>query len=293
MNEYIILGHENPDVDSIISGYLLEKLLRLENINAKFIIPDLELDLETVKICNKYGFDVNDFKGKVDFNDIDQKYILVDHYQRDVAGEIFMVVDHHPVNDKKCCQNYRNEFASSTTCLICQGNEEKFSKKDLELACLAAVVDTASFNSTKSRDEDKEWFFEICRNYGLDFKKLLKDGLQLTDLSDLNTACYSCLKRYNIAGGVVEASVIQIESLDSEKEKINKMLNIITSHVVNDRLCMFVFIVHDMHLFKTRVYYIEKDKIALKNYPKYTSRGTVIIPSIEKELLKQKSLIKQ
>ena len=27
--KYIILGHENPDVDSIVSGYLLEKIMSI------------------------------------------------------------------------------------------------------------------------------------------------------------------------------------------------------------------------------------------------------------------------
>ena len=28
MEKMVILGHKNPDVDSIVSGYLLEKLLK-------------------------------------------------------------------------------------------------------------------------------------------------------------------------------------------------------------------------------------------------------------------------
>lgn len=292
MSKYIILGHENPDVDSVISGYLMEKLLKSKKIDAEFVIPDLEIEEDTVRICSKYGLAVNDFKKKIDFDDINQKYILVDHDQRAVAGEIYMVVDHHPVNAKENCKNYRNEFASSTSCLICQGNEDKFSKHDLELACLAAVVDTASFRSTKSRDKDKAWFLDICSKYGLDSKKLYKDGLLLTDLSNLNVASFSCLKRYNIAGGVIEASVIQIEKVGFYKSKIKKMIDIITERVICEGLIMFVFIVHDMDLFKTRVYCIEKDNITIKDYPEYTSRGTVIIPTIENELLKQKSLIK-
>ena len=40
LKKYIILGHENPDVDSIVSGYLLEKLLLSKSFNVEFIIPD-------------------------------------------------------------------------------------------------------------------------------------------------------------------------------------------------------------------------------------------------------------
>ena len=40
LKKYIILGHENPDVGSIVSGYLLEKLLLSKSFNVEFIIPD-------------------------------------------------------------------------------------------------------------------------------------------------------------------------------------------------------------------------------------------------------------
>ena len=36
MQKYIILGHENPDVDSIVSGYIYQNYLRRRNIDAEF-----------------------------------------------------------------------------------------------------------------------------------------------------------------------------------------------------------------------------------------------------------------
>ena len=45
LSKYIILGHENPDVDSIISGYLLEKLMLSKGFKAEFIIPDKKIDI--------------------------------------------------------------------------------------------------------------------------------------------------------------------------------------------------------------------------------------------------------
>lgn len=39
-DKYIILGHENPDVDSIVSGYLLEKYMIKLGFDAQFVIPD-------------------------------------------------------------------------------------------------------------------------------------------------------------------------------------------------------------------------------------------------------------
>ena len=46
-NNIIILGHEHPDVDSIVSGYLLEKCLLKEGYKASFCITDKTLNRET------------------------------------------------------------------------------------------------------------------------------------------------------------------------------------------------------------------------------------------------------
>lgn len=64
-DKIIIIGHSNPDVDSIVSGYLLEKLLRKKKINAEFIIPDLKIEQENIDICNKYGLDPTIFQKKI------------------------------------------------------------------------------------------------------------------------------------------------------------------------------------------------------------------------------------
>ena len=48
MDNYIILGHENPDVDSIVSGYLLEKIMIKLGYNASFLIPDRAIEKETI-----------------------------------------------------------------------------------------------------------------------------------------------------------------------------------------------------------------------------------------------------
>ena len=50
--DYIILGHQNPDVDSIVSGYLLEQYLNRCGYVSKFMIPDSVIDEENLRVCN-------------------------------------------------------------------------------------------------------------------------------------------------------------------------------------------------------------------------------------------------
>ena len=61
----VILGHENPDFDSIISGMLLENIYRkMYRYEADFIIPD-EVLKDTAKLCNKYHVDYRRYQKKI------------------------------------------------------------------------------------------------------------------------------------------------------------------------------------------------------------------------------------
>lgn len=287
----MILGHENPDVDSIISGYLLERLLTQKGVAARFIIPDKVIDDESANLCLKYGLNPVKYQKQVDFSNPHQQYFLVDHNSREVAGKIIGIIDHHPTQESIECEYYVNQPASSTTCLICQEQEKYFTSQELELACLGAFVDTASFKSTKARKEDQVWVSEMIQKCNFDYEKLYEDGLCLTSLDNLEQASFKSLKKYVLAGERVEASTIQIENPLEKIEEIGKMLQILKEYVRKQNLNLFVFIVHDMTFFQTRTYLIFKNTISIKDYEQYTSRGTKIIPDVELEI--QKKMIKK
>ena len=81
---YIILGHENPDVDSIVSGVLLERYLTRQGKEARFMIPDRKVDEESVSICLSFGLDPRKYQGELPKEK--NEYILVDHHERNVPG---------------------------------------------------------------------------------------------------------------------------------------------------------------------------------------------------------------
>ena len=69
MKKIIILGHENPDVDSIVSGYILEKILLKKGYDVEFIIPDENIEEETLSICLRNNINPKQFMKEIDFND--------------------------------------------------------------------------------------------------------------------------------------------------------------------------------------------------------------------------------
>jgi hypothetical protein len=84
----------------------------------------------------------------------------------------------------------------------------------------------------------------------------------------------------------VESSYIQIDDNPSNKIKIEKILDFLKTYVINNSLEMFVFIVHNMIEFRTHVYKINSSGIEENQYNEYTSRGSTIMPSVEKEMTK-------
>lgn len=274
--EYIIKGHDNPDVDSIVSGYLVAKILSKLGHNAKFIIPG-NIDEKVVNICNDFDLDVSSFV--VTEMDPTANYVLVDHYE-DPQLNVVAIIDHHLAD--KDMSDYWYEPASSTACMVAMQYEDYLDKHDIELACLSGFTDTASFHSTKARQIDLMWIKEMCQKYNLDYQKMYDVGLGLTDLSDLNKASLSDLKQYVIGNYKLSSSIIQVKDLADDQ--LNYMLELLKEYVKEFNLEIFAFVVHDMEHFKTKVYKISQNKIETMEYDKYTSRGNVIIPEIKKTL---------
>ena len=288
----IILGHEKPDVDSVISGYLLEKLLKNRGYDVEFIIPDKYVDSETNGICMKYG--LNPSKFIKDLPKEKSEYILVDHSDREVNGEIVLVLDHHPKVRGKEIEHYYNEEISSTSLLITKGNEKEFSTNDLRLSFLAAYVDTASFHSTKGRKEDEEYIKKICIDKDIDYEELYKEGLCLTEVQDIPSTSLNGLKKYNFDNIIFESSYVQLEGTIVDKHTISEIINYLKNYYINiSNVDYFVFIAHDMTKFKTDAYVISKDNVRVINYDQYTSRGETIIPEVRDEVLSKRILEKK
>ena len=283
--KYVILGHENPDVDSLISGYLLEKVMKKRGYEVSFCIPDKEIAADSEKICNKYNLYVG--KYYVDELPNDVKYILVDHNERDVPGEIVAVLDHHPTpKDKSHIEYYRNEKVSATACLIAKDCEEELDKHDIELACVATFIDTVSFHSSKTVKKDISWVNEMTTKYDLDYDEMYRDGLCLTELTNVEEIAFNGLKKADYDGFSIHSSYVQIVDLEKNKKIIDEIIEKLKKYRNEENIDLFVFIVYDMTNFYTKVYKINED-IDYDEYFLYASRGNTIIPDIVKKYCKK------
>ena len=287
MDKIVILGHENPDVDSIVSGYLLEKILKKKGYNAEFIVPDKSLDKDTLEICRKYDLEPTIYQKDISLEDKNINYILVDHNERNTKGNIISIIDHHPTSKEINIENYYNENVVSTSYFIAKNSEDLLDSYDIKLAVLASFIDTVSFNSNKGTEEDKEWIIKTCNIYGFNYSEFEKEGLRLTELQGTEKDSLNGLKRYDFNGIKVESSYIQIDSIKKHQEYIDKIIKYLKEYINKQNIDAFVFIVHNMTELKTMYNLITKENAEKRYYDSYVSRGNTIMPEVE-EILKLK-----
>lgn len=275
--KYLVKGHAHPDVDSVISGYLLTKILNKLGIEAEYIIPET-IDDETLGICRAVGFEPQIFQ--VDEYDHAAKFILVDHYE-DEGLDVVGIVDHH-ASDLDKSDTYWYEPASSASIMLAIKYEELLDAFDIMLASLASFVDTVSFHSTKSRESDHEWIKEASKKYNLDYDYMYEVGLCLTDISDLEQAQFNGIKKYIVNDKKLEAAYVQVKEIS--EDKLNYILDSLKKYVVLNDLEVFAFIVYDLTSFNTIVYKVSKDDIEVVKYDYYAARGDVVVKDIRQSL---------
>lgn len=284
--DYIILGHANPDVDSVVSGVLLERYLSRQGYRAKFVIPDT-VDDETLGLCLKYGLNPCEYQGELPLWE-EQKYILVDHFERELPGNVVAVIDHHPTSRALAYSYYRNELASSTASMIVKGREDEFSREEICLAVLATLVDTVSFHSSKTQAKDIYWVQEMVSRYQLPALELRKDGLSLTEIHDVRDFLEHGLKNYQFDDKKVAASYVSLLHPEEYQELYPEVFSSLQGYIADNQLELFALLVHDMSAFQSSVYYVSPMAIEKKEFSHVVSRGNEVIPELEKKMYLKK-----
>ena len=285
MSEYVIIGHKNPDVDSILSGYLLCSYLRYKKYDVEYAILDNELEESVLEVLKSCGVNILDFPNTILST---SKLILVDHYETHLENEIVAVIDHHPTIREFNYPVYINEKASSTTKHIydivnreCSGY---ISSRFVELVLIGMAVDTLSFRSAKAALGDREWFVDMCEKYNLNSNKILRLGDDITKLDDLEKAMLNGLKNYKYGNSLVGTSYINTYGIADEI--IYLLIKKLQIKVIDENLAMWVFMDINLKDDTTKVYKIYQDKVETEEFDFIASRALNVMPNIEKDMIK-------
>ncbi|OYT53651.1 MAG: manganese-dependent inorganic pyrophosphatase [Candidatus Altiarchaeales archaeon ex4484_2] len=231
MNEEIyIIGHMNPDTDSICSAIAYAEFKKQAGFGDNYIAARIgELNSETAYVLDRFGFSepvlLEDGAGK--------KIILVDHNEESQSidgyseAEIVEVIDHHKINFR-CSEPifYHNEPLGSTATILGEmflSCVDDIDKGVAGLLLSAILSDTVVFRSVTTTDRDVEVANKMAeiakiddvKSFGIEVKKA-KSSLEGLSAKDV---IFSDFKDFNFNGSKV--GIGQIEIVDS-KEAVDR-----------------------------------------------------------------------
>ena len=205
-----IVGHHNPDPDSVFSSYILTNILKSMGIDAVFAVRDSNyIDKDLI---NDY-LDITPLI--IDSYD-NKKFILVDHNNLDGIDKnnVLGAIDHHIITFEV---DNLIEIEYASCCLLIYDlfkDKYKFSNKEKELIGLSVLSDTDYLVSSRFSLEDKKLYDEL--NLDLDEEKLQKKYFKITDFSkDISINLHSNYKEY--MDGKIKRSMIYSYGMEYDK----------------------------------------------------------------------------
>lgn len=217
-----VVGHMNPDTDSICSAIAYAELKKKLGVEAKPARLG-EVNPETTFVLEKFGFDVPELLE----DGIDKKLILVDH--SDVAqsvknldkAEIVEIIDHHKIGDITTPNPIfflAMPVGSTATVvkILYDYYGVEISKEIAGILLSAILSDTVIFKSPTTTEKDVSAAEELAKiagieditTFGLQVKSKLSDVDRLTAEEIINRD----FKDFDMSGNKV--GIGQIELLD-------------------------------------------------------------------------------
>lgn len=275
----MLLGHDNADNDSITSVYFMKKLFDFLNIKSDIVILDNE-------IPSTFNYEKYPFKYNTKIFPT-SNVLLVDHTKTQHQCNIIGYIDHHTLSFKETETTLKKPQSSCAKIILdemirCGMNLDK----DIYyLAVKSLYLDTLSFKSKKSIEEDKIWAEENCDKYNFDKTALYNEGLMLADISNINqNTVLNDLKILNVNNNLIGTSCINLKHIPNNDiiDKLSQEIQYNQNLTKSDYWICFMKCIEDN---KTIVLLSNKDTIIRKDFNGLKSRGIEL-----KTLLKNKIL---
>lgn len=257
MSNVFVLGHKNPDTDSICSAISYAYLKNQLGMDAEPIRLG-EVNNETAFALQKFGFDQPRLVERVS-EEVSQ-VILVDHNERqqsavDIADvQVIEVVDHHRIANFETTDPlyFRAEPVGCTTTILLKLFKENAVEVPANIAGLmlsAIISDSLLFKSPTCTEQDVQAARELAEIAGIDAAEyglaMLKAGADLSnktleDLMSLDSKEFE-------AGGhrfeVAQVNAIDVAEVTSRQKEIEVLMN---EKIARKGLDLFVFVVTDI-----------------------------------------------
>lgn len=292
MNKIVIVGHKNPDTDSIVSAIAAQEFFsKVLGKESKAYRAGV-LNNETKFVLEKLGVQMPELIGSIE---VDVSVVLVDHNE---AGQVFdgldygsvdCIIDHHKlsvITEKPIV--CRMEPIGSTSSLVAK----MFFEKGAEISELAAKLllsgilsDTLNLMSPTTTEEDKEIVAKLNAIAKLDIEEFVaemfkaKSSLEGISLQDIITLDYKVFEmgKYKVGVGTWETTFP--ESVNEKKAEIMEAL---AAKKLETKMDYMFFMVVDIIKQNCQLYIIgdEEKALAEKTFSVKTQDGLIFLPGV-------------
>lgn len=257
MEKTLIIGHKNPDTDSICSALSYADLKNKLGVNAEPARLG-EVNKETQFVLDYFKKEAPKYIESVD-NDI-KDIILVDHneFQQSVDNiqdlRISEVIDHHRISNFETKEPlyFRAEPVGCTATILnkmYKENNIEVSKDIAGLLLSAIISDSLLLKSPTCTKEDVDAAYELAEIAGVNLEtyglEMLKAGADLSDKS-IRELLTMDAKNFSLDGANVE--IAQINTVDaSEIYEMQTDIEAEIENIVKEKdLALFLFVVTDI-----------------------------------------------
>ncbi len=233
MKEIIVIGHKNPDMDSVVSAKVLSYVLNKEG---KYSVSRIsgKCNKETEFVFNSFGAEVPKIVSDEEIKE--GSFFLVDHndLEQSVAKKdnICGVLDHHLLSGLKTDSTiyFRVEDVGSTSTLVYKIIKEKnieVTKEIGELLLAGIISDTLNLNSPTTTTEDIDYYHELSEITQVDSENLAQEMFKAkSDFSgcDIKEVLTGDMKKYSFGEEKIAIGVAEVTSFEYFDENRNLIL---------------------------------------------------------------------
>ncbi|MBR4039056.1 MAG: DHH family phosphoesterase [Clostridia bacterium] len=282
----VITGHDNADVDSVISCVLMQRLLAYWDIPSQIALE--RADRQSRRVLSRFGMDVDTMTGRTQEGD---RLILVDHHQCTRPGTVVACVDHHPTDYPPPYPYVQLEGSGACAVMALRLLQEagaSVTQQDEALAITALYLDTIALRSAKITAEEAAWGERDARRLGLDEDWLRREGMGLRDMS-LPARELAMLGRkvYLFGNRRVLSTYVQTDAMTDDR--LDAIVAVLREELAREAADLWVYLVHDPVRMRSTQYNLTPDGcVQTIPYDFLASRGKDVMPRVERWMMQKK-----
>jgi len=312
MKKLIVIGHKNPDTDSIVSAFAFSQLAKLKPSLfpwfSEFKLEPArsgELNRETKFIFQRFQTNPPAIKKRIDKKNV----FLVDHNETSQSPDgwekaiIFGFLDHHSIGDIKTSfpPFCHVEPIGSTATIIAKmflNNKVPLKRKMAGLLLAAIISDTLKFTSPTTTREDRKIAKSLAKISKVDIKKLAEEMFQAkSDITGLSLAKIvgQDYKEFQSGGKIFGISVWETTNPRQIEEKQKNIISALKDLKEKNKLDLMFFSLVDILKNESRMFILgeEEKLVAEKAFRKKAKENLLFLPGVVSRKKQMAPLIKK